>query len=756
MHRYLAKTFPRETIQEHTDNLLKNFEVLKSLYPNIKGLNWDILYYACLYHDLGKMNVKFYNKIVKVINEKYDGNLDFLEDKYPNIEEIPHGYLSGAFIPVDFLKETFEEVEIKILYEAIYYHHNREKLEGDRITDLKTIIENDLEEYYKDFDYDKLLAKQGLNTRFRKYLKTRILNDSKYKSNTNIFNSFVLVKGLLNKIDFAASSDVIVEKEPEDVRVLAEESIKKWGLNSLQEYMKEHENENLIIKASTGIGKTEGALVWIGKNKGFFTLPLKVSINSIYDRVVDKLKCPNDKVALLHSDTASEYLKRSKNNELDGDYLDSTKQLTVPLTVCTVDQLIGFIFKYEGFELKLATLAYSKTVIDEIQMYSADLIGYLIVALKYINDIGGKFAIVTATFPPIFEKAMEFAGFKEGIDYIKPNKPFLKEVDGKTMLRHKVKVYKEKINTDYILADKRKKKLIIVNTIKEAQRIYEELKNKGGKNVNVFHARYIKEDRAIKESFIFNDGQLSDNSFEGIWVTTQVVEASLDIDFDVLYTELSDMSGLQQRMGRCYRNRILDTENANINVFVGADKIFPSGISKTGKGIIDKDIFFESRKCILKYDNYELDEEEKMKMIDEVYAYDALKSSEYFMKIKDTINNFGKNIEAYELKKSEARLRDISSENIIPEPVYNSNKEYIDLLIQRLKVERDKSRRVLLKDMLMKKTMAVPADYIKKVGGVELELNKFEKLYILPCEYNFDIGLKLKDKEEGFSETQFI
>lgn len=756
MNKYLAKTYLQETIQQHTDKLLENFNILKKMYPNIKGLNWEILYYACLYHDLGKMNTKFQNKIIKIINEKKNGELECLEDKFSEIEEIPHGYLSSAFIPVDFLNDTFEEIEIKILYEAIYYHHNREKLEGSRITDLKKIIENDLEEYYNNFDYEKLLSKKGLNLGFRKYLRTRILNDNRYKNDISIFNSFVLVKGLLNKIDFAASSDVIIEKEPEDVRFLAEESIKKWGLNSLQEYMKINENENLIVTASTGIGKTEGALVWIGKNKGFFTLPLKVSINSIYDRIVEKLKCPNDKVALLHSDTAAEYLKRSKNNEIDEDYLDSTKQLTIPLTICTVDQLIGFIFKYEGFELKLATLAYSKVIIDEIQMYSAELIGYLIIALKYINDIGGKFAIVTATFPPIFEKAMHFAGFKEGIDYKKPEKPFLKQINGKVMLRHKIKVYKEKINIEYILKDKRKKKLVIVNTIKEAQKIYEDLKDRGVKNVNIFHARYTKEDRSIKEKFVFNDGQLSNDSFEGIWVTTQVVEASLDIDFDVLYTELSDMSGLQQRMGRCYRNRTLDTEIANINVFIGTDSNLPSGISKTGSGIVDKDIFFESKKCILKYNNYELDEEEKMKMIEEVYAYDNLKDSEYFMKIKDTINNFGKGIEAYELKKSEARLRDISSENVIPEPIYNSNKEYINFLIERFKAEKNKSKKILIKDMLMKKTIPVPANYIQKVGGVELELNKFERLYIISCEYNFDIGLKLKSKENEFSENQYI
>lgn len=52
----------------------------------------------------------------------------------------------------------------------------------------------------------------------------------------------------------------------------------------------------------------------------------------------------------------------------------------------------------QGYEAKLATLSYSKIVIDEIQMYGPDLVGFLIVGLKMIQELGGKFAVLTATF----------------------------------------------------------------------------------------------------------------------------------------------------------------------------------------------------------------------------------------------------------------------------------------------------------------------------------------------------------------------
>ena len=61
--------------------------------------------------------------------------------------------------------------------------------------------------------------------------------------------------------------------------------------NNLQKYMLKNQNKNVIAVAQTGMGKTEAGLLWIGDNKGFFTLPLKTAINAIYNRItLDILK----------------------------------------------------------------------------------------------------------------------------------------------------------------------------------------------------------------------------------------------------------------------------------------------------------------------------------------------------------------------------------------------------------------------------------------------------------------------------------
>ncbi|MCC3310325.1 CRISPR-associated endonuclease Cas3'' [Finegoldia magna] len=93
-NRYLAKSNPEETIQQHTDNLLKQLEILKSIYPKI-NVNFDLLYYACLYHDLGKISISFQKKV--------DKNLS---DSITNNEEFPHGVLSTLFIDTKKLRNN--------------------------------------------------------------------------------------------------------------------------------------------------------------------------------------------------------------------------------------------------------------------------------------------------------------------------------------------------------------------------------------------------------------------------------------------------------------------------------------------------------------------------------------------------------------------------------------------------------------------------------------------------------------------------
>lgn len=741
---YIAKTRPkRETITEHTDGLVKNFNVLKDIYPDL-NIDWDILELACLYHDLGKTNHKFQEKI-----------------KGRQVQnEIPHGFLSTAFLDIKELVKKYGKEKVKILATAIAFHHERNFSFSDYREDIKKEIEamkNDV----VDFKYDKI---PGL--KIYKLPSLRYVNGNRItgEDGEDVFNEYILIKGLLNRIDYASSAHEKVEWEND----FLEQSMERWkkdnkfDWNSLQEYMIKNKNENVIVIAQTGMGKTEAGLLWIGNNKGFFTLPLRTAINAIYDRVRNNIIKENltKRLGLLHSDAFSEYIKREEKEDEEKLQLDEigisqyhgrTKQLTMPLTICTIDQLFDFVYRYKGFEPKLATLAYSRLVIDEIQMYSADLIAYLVYGLSHITRLGGKFAILTATFPSFIEDLL----IREGIKFKRP-KPFIDK--NKNEVRHSIKIKDEEINSNFIIKKYNKNKvLVICNTVKKAQQLYKEIKQKALEeeisglkgNVNLLHSSFIKKDRTKKEEAILSLGKKENETDHGIWICTQVVEASLDIDFDILITELSDLNGLFQRMGRCYRNRSFDKDGYNCYIFNGGDK------KCSGVGcVIDKKIFEFSKETLKdKRVDGHISEENKIELINDLYTTEKLKETDFYKKIKETLD-YMKTLYTNEMDRAKAKkmFRNINSATVIPEDVFEKNKEQIEKWkgvinekweknMSKDELEDLKKRRARARNSIMNYTVSIPYYLINNRNIKTYEINKFERIQRFNCEYSDEIGI---------------
>lgn len=105
---------------------------------------------------------------------------------------------------------------------------------------------------------------------------------------------------------------------------------------------------------------------------------------------------------------------------------------------------------------------------------------------------------------------------------------------------------------------------MILNTIKLAKKVFERLKSKlkdQGDDCKIFllHSEFTFGDRRRKEAEIlkhFGNPKPKDEKEAKILVTTQVVEASLDIDADCLFTEICPLDALIQRMGRVIRRCI--------------------------------------------------------------------------------------------------------------------------------------------------------------------------------------------------------
>ena len=746
MKEFLAKSYPRETIQEHTEKLLENCNLLKSTYPNL-NIDWDMLYMACLYHDLGKINKKFQNRIKVGAKEE---------------NEVLHGILSLAFIDYNKLEDSgYSNEDISVLFNAIGYHHDRKiDFSLKDVKDEIKLLYNELE----DFKWDRLseiTLNKTIDADFF-VLKDRIYRT---RDGEEMFFKYVMLKGLLNRIDYAASAHLPVEGKSDFLDSCMEKLLDTWKLenpeadwNSLQRFMIKNRENNTIVAAQTGMGKTEAGLLWIGDNKGFFTLPLKTAINSIYNRIINNIVTDDfkDKVGLLHSGIMSIYLntQKEKDEEIDVyEYYNRTKQLSLPLTICTIDQIFDFVYRYKGFEPKLATLAYSKVVIDEIQMYSPLLLSYLIAGIKFITQMGGKFSILTATLPKFVVEILE----SEGIDFVCPEEgPFINTSKN----RHNINVIQGTINAKYVKELYNKNKvLVICNTVKKAQEIYRNLKDDEIENVNLLHARFIINDRKKKEKDILELGD-KDSKGCGIWVSTQIVEASLDIDFDFLITELSDLAGLLQRMGRCYRNRRLEGEAFNCHVFIGTDNEKCSGVGR----IIDKDIFNFSREAI-KDKRGIFTECEKMDMVDKVYSIDNLKNTKYYESF--IINKeYLEKIEDFEKdkKKIQKIFRNIDSETVIPIGVYYENihkmEECIKIINKKFEKNMDeyekqelKYSKIHAKDELKGFTVNVSGDEARNNKHMEdLKINKYEKIPIITCEYDNEIGVVFLNNDEDEDE----
>lgn len=717
---YYAKSINENiSIKEHTQMVLDSYHELlklKNKYFNDE-LN-KMIETSIKYHDIGKVNTIFQEKM----------------RRHYNSNEIPHGYLSALTIRLKDLDPAIKEFKhFKTIINAVYYHHRRSIYNEKEIENFaKNHFEKQLE-YYLESQYPGVRY-DNLNRIYTRDLSSPITKLEEWIE-------FVIVKGILNRCDWSASGNLAIEIEAE--QSMKDNILKRFDLNSVQKFMMENYNENVAIVASTGAGKTEAALLWLNDEKGFFTLPMKVSANAIYQRIKEHYLLPIDnqnKVAILHGDCYKLY----DNNDNDLANYHNARNLAYPLTVCTIDQIFKFAYKALGTEHLLATLKYSKVIIDELQAYSPDMLATIITALKYIHKIGGKFAIITATLPQFILDELSTCNIKY--------KRFIGNIDN----RHKIMIHEDDMlnDLDNILEDaKTKKALVICNTVNSAQKLYIKLLElDSNTEIHLLHSRYTKKHRQILEDDVI---EFSKSNRTGICISTQIVEASLDIDFDVLYTYLSSIDSLIQRMGRVYRKRENSNQLVNVHIYTFKD----------GIGCVYDKIIYERTLDVLKdYHNQMFLEEEKIKCMDEVYDRKELEKTKY-MKIYNEKMEYLSNLTALQVEKSEVdnKFRNINSIFILPERFYNLKE--VEKLIDCIKSDENKTtkRYELLNNLIdycIPYTIYKP---LKSSGYIDTKscINA-EAIHRARCKYDFDdkihkgIGLVINEIDDNELNDKYV
>lgn len=720
-YKYYAKSNPTETIKEHTDKLLENLEILKNEYGDKitqsiempKERFWQLMKIICQYHDTGKVFSGFQNVIREAIGEK------LIPTKFDN-QEIKHEQISPMFVPYKQYEMT--KKERKLVYQAIYYHHERNnKIHIDREL-LEEIIKEDIEPNIEKIEKELQIEIPKLSTLYLGMVE----GQARITEGDELYNEYCLMKGLLHRLDHGSSAWIAVEDQTKDeIADFVKEFMKKQKFkeNDLQQFAEKNQDKNVIVIGSTGMGKTEGALLWSKNDKTFFTLPLRISINAIYDRIKDIIGYRH--VGLLHS-TALDYLDE-KNEEDEFNKIQQARNLYEKITTCTIDQIFPFVFKYRGYEKIYATLSYSKVVIDEIQAYSPEIVAVLLKGLQMINNLDGKFMVMTATLPRIYREKLQEMGIKfEYNEFIKDTK------------RHKFEIIDKSINEDIDEIkekSKNKKVLIIVNTINKAIELYKFLKNEGVEKVNLLHSRFEQEDRSEKERDIKEFSKQKDES--GIWITTQIVEASLDIDFDMLYTEMSTLDSLFQRFGRCYRSRKYEGKEPNIKIHIKET----SGVGY----IYDKEIHQKSIELLQDYNGQILEEKTKIDLVDKLYSKEMLQNTDFYKKFNEAFRVLD-NIIDYDTSKNDAQriLRNINNIDVIPKIIYDNNLN----LFEEYSKESDKKKKYELKRRIDKLFISISSSNKKKLGNLIIECPYIKEKYIIDTKYDNEIGLLLENEEE--------
>ncbi len=298
--------------------------------------------------------------------------------------------------------------------------------------------------------------------------------------------------------------------------------------------------------------------------------------------------------------------------------------------------------------------------------------------------------------------------------------------------------------------------LILCNTVNKAVEVYNHLKNE---NNFLLHSRFIQKHRKILETeiqnFAPNDISKRDSK-GGIWITTQIAEVSLDIDFDILYTELSSIDSLIQRMGRVNRSGRYKPEKPNVIVYCKKrEKDNKNGCSGIGS-IYDEKIFDLTHE---KLEDGELPENRKMELVEQVYDFENIQGTNYYKDFKDSLSlineiwEVGKIFNPIEsLRQAQKQFREVFTITLIPQNIYSNFPETFRKLELGIK-SRNLAERVNARKQLMDFTVNIPWHYLQKANITPSPY--INDVYIASFKYDFDefrksgTGLSINMRDES-------
>ena len=376
--------------------------------------------------------------------------------------------------------------------------------------------------------------------------------------------------------------------------------------NPIQQTVIEASNELqspflMIIEAPTGSGKTEAALYLADtilqreeKSGLYIAMPTQATSNQMYERTANFLahRYSDDKLnfhlvhgaALLQGKQS--YIPTSiwgdekpdfSNLQAQSWFLPRKRTLLAPFAVGTVDQTFLSVLQSRHFFLRLFGLSHKVLIFDEVHAYDIYMTEIFKTLLHWLHAVGTSVIILTATLPTSTRQELLHA--YNGETLLLDDVPFPRislAADHGSQVLQAGEVPSRTIGIKWIGPDAAEiaatlfEKLagggcaaVICNRVRRAQDIYyavrAEFQNEEVEII-LFHARFPYCWRqAIEKNVLSKFGKnTEDRPGRAIVIATQVIEQSLDLDFDLMVTDLAPVDLLIQRIGRLQRHRKRD------------------------------------------------------------------------------------------------------------------------------------------------------------------------------------------------------